>query len=186
MASDTWGWVYCLHDKINNICRIGKTKTSADNFGRIKSQTGYYPFPLEVIKFSFPNKNEAETHFHRTFKPKKVGGDWYSITPADFKREVQQYKFESDNTIKKAKAISKLTYVEPRHWYIIYGAREYKCEFITLYQIPVVLLRLKCRGKTVRIEIKQMFLYNLAKRGNEVICTALSSKGNKVVKIVFK
>lgn len=86
----TDGYVYCLHDEHNGICRIGKTDLKAT--GRIKSQVSYCPFPLHVFQVQVKNITETETALHRFFKSKKHKGDWYKIAPNEFLDQVKIIK----------------------------------------------------------------------------------------------
>lgn len=86
----TDGFVYCLHDIHNNICRIGKTDKKANN--RIQSQLSYYPFELIITKIAVKNITECETYLHRHFRPKKLKSDWYNINTEEFKVVIMKYK----------------------------------------------------------------------------------------------
>ena len=85
------GYVYCLYDKVNNICRIGKTKSNTINC-RVGSQKGYYPFPLESVKRVVKDYSGAELFLHQKFHPLKLNGDWFKITMKDFEKGLAEYK----------------------------------------------------------------------------------------------
>lgn len=81
------GQVYCLHDAEHSICRIGKTD-SVVRGRRQKEQIAYYPFELITYNEDVPNAICFEGHLHRFFKEKKKKGDWYNISPIEFKEAV--------------------------------------------------------------------------------------------------
>jgi len=86
----TDGFVYCLHDAKNSICRIGKTDKKANR--RIEGQIGYYPFELIPTKIAVKNITECERYLHAKFKSLKLKSDWYYIEPTQFELAVKEYK----------------------------------------------------------------------------------------------
>ncbi len=84
------GYVYCLHDETNNLCRIGKTHAGKSH--RIEGQVGYYPFPLKTYKVYVFQAMDVESYLHKLFKEYKVSGSWYKITPDMFHIQMDSYK----------------------------------------------------------------------------------------------
>lgn len=89
MSQRTDGYVYCLWDETNSICRIGKTAYDAK--GRIEGQLGYYPYPLKVYKHYVRFAFDVETYLHALFFNFKVKTSWYRIVPDDFNNQVKIY-----------------------------------------------------------------------------------------------
>lgn len=87
----TKGWIYCLHDLENNICRIGQTRDRG--LLRIMIQIKYYPFKIAYHTFPAESVNHAEMWFHNRFKTKKrdCGSDWFNITASEFIAEQSAY-----------------------------------------------------------------------------------------------
>lgn len=86
------GFIYCLHDIDNDICRIGQT---ADyQLERVKSQIKYYPFEIKYATIRVDYRDLAEKYFHNLFLDKKIGrgSDWFNITLDDFKKESEIYR----------------------------------------------------------------------------------------------
>lgn len=141
---------------------------------------------MKVSKHYFENHSKAETHFHRLFKPKQLRVSWYRIHPSEFNKEARLYKSWIKEFEVEAREKKKQEKIEnAKKWHVIYGASSYKCEFIHFNHVNS-LLRLKCLGKKIRVQLNTKKCYSEAKNGNERICKALSSKGNKIIKVVFK
>jgi hypothetical protein len=89
------GYVYCLWDKLNGICRIGKTAYDAK--GRIEGQLSHYPYPLTVTKQYAEDALRVEMYLHDLFLNFRVKNSWYRITPTDFNNQIKIYKKDFNN-----------------------------------------------------------------------------------------
>jgi len=76
------GFVYCLQDTKELICRIGITKN--DDFNRPKGQIGYYPRKLLMTIVECDDYSKTEKVLHGLFGDKRLNGDWFKITSFDF------------------------------------------------------------------------------------------------------
>ena len=83
------GYVYCLHDTKNDICRIGKTHIY--DLKRITHQIGYYPYELIDTKVYSGFIWDCEMYLHNMFKKYKLRGSWYKISPEDFWKHANEY-----------------------------------------------------------------------------------------------
>lgn len=81
------GYVYCLYDVKENICRIGKTSNSS--FGRQNNQAGYYHRKLLVTTVLVNDYSETEKSLHKIFADKKLKGDWFKISGFEFITAIQ-------------------------------------------------------------------------------------------------
>jgi hypothetical protein len=176
------GYVYCLHDFTNNICRIGKTK--AHKAGRIRSQTGYYPFELTPVSVYFIDESAAEKHFHKTFKSKNVRADWFKITPDDFDEEVRKYKLIVGEVV-ASRPIGVQSNGTIKYWRVLSESVEHKCDFVHI-NIGDGLLKLKCKDKFVSLQLEGAHGYRIAKDGNWVKAFASRKNSFKFVKVRFK
>lgn len=81
------GYVYCLHDAENNICRIGKTIN--EDMSRQKQQVGYYAFHLDITTIKVPNYTFCERFVHKALNNYRKKADWFNVTPDMFKEQVE-------------------------------------------------------------------------------------------------
>lgn len=178
------GYIYCLHDETNGICRIGKTKVYVK--GRIEGQAAYYPFELKITKFFFPDHTAAETHLHQTFNQFKHRADWYKITPTDFNKEVKKLKERLKAIAPPVfSAIGEKVEGKTKYWRLQYENKEYRCEFVHV-DFSLKIVRLRCEGKVVKVKFTNAFKYHDATGGYWIQGLALSKKGDKLVRIRFK
>ncbi len=121
MSVRTDGYVYCLWDGINKICRIGMTALDAK--GRIEGQVSHYPLPLEINKIFCHHVLDVEGYLHHLFKEFKVKNSWYRITPKMF--------FYQMKLLKSAKNLEHMPWAddhesrETRRWILTVNGREH-------------------------------------------------------------
>lgn len=176
------GYVYCLHDFTNDMCRIGKTKSHKT--GRIRSQTGYYPFELVTVSEFFLNEDKAEKHFHSIFKDKNIRADWFRITPKDFEEEVKKYKTANGEIYVQSKAVGVNSKGTVKYWRVLSDKGEYKCDFVHI-NFDKWVLKLKCNDKFVELQFTKLESYREAKNGTWVKAFASRNRSFKMVKVRF-
>lgn len=81
------GFVYCLHDEVNGICRIGKT--ASKDGSRQKQQLSYLPFEVKITTVAVDNHTYIERFIHRAFAEYRTRGDWFSISVEMFHEQVE-------------------------------------------------------------------------------------------------
>lgn len=185
------GYIYCLYDSTNNICRIGQTTTK--NQERQKSQMGYYPFELELHYFPVDNTNHAERYYHQYFKDKNKKSDWFSITPRDFYDLKSTYRqYYKDEYVKMVGSEPKMDvkpqafkYIEKKNpnykcakrWFISANEKMVECEFF-LYSPTTHKMYVIANGKKFNVCFKSLWNYTVAKDGkySDVTIESLDKK----------
>jgi len=130
------GFVYCLEDKINGICRIGKTISKEGM--RQKQQVAYLPFEVEVTTVAVDNHTYVERFIHKSLSEYRIRGDWFKISVEEFHKHVTLGKeslsvaiAETMNYHDKHTTYNHLTKSFPMESV----NRPYKCEFCDFISI---------------------------------------------------
>jgi len=171
------GYVYCLYDKPNNICRIGMSTVSDGS--RVKNQLSYYPHKLQVTKVNVYDPLFAETYLHQLFKSLKVNGSWYRITPDIFLKYINEYLEQKilevrkwvDDEVKRGIKLWKIKTIETYHVVELICAypRSNKCLF-------------KKDNKQFYAIFKNALGYFTAKNGTEVEVTIVNKSKTQKIK----
>ena len=75
------GYVYMIHDKVQNLYKIGKSITPEK---RVKAIMGSLPMETEAIHCAwFEDHGYAEQLFHGMFSAKRKGGEWFALDEED-------------------------------------------------------------------------------------------------------
>jgi hypothetical protein len=80
--NESGGYVYVI--KSDHGYKIGKTKRMKD---RAQLFSVKLPFPIEVVHYAwFDDYSATETELHRLFQSKRLGGEWFDLSPHDLDR----------------------------------------------------------------------------------------------------
>jgi hypothetical protein len=133
----TDGYVYCLYDTVQGICRIGITGREDDS--RIKTQIGYLPNPVEYKKYYTYYKLDVEKFLHQKFKPFKFNGDWFKVKPEEVEKEIKVLLERQKKPFEKGK-IDFFQYLNLKEMrVIIAGGRDFQHYKLMKYKMIEIL-----------------------------------------------
>lgn len=85
--NDRSGYVYLIHSEYGY--KIGKTKRMKE---RSQLFTVKLPFEIEVVHYAWHGDySAAEAALHRRFRDRRLGGEWFQLTPSDV-RSIKEFR----------------------------------------------------------------------------------------------
>jgi len=159
------GYVYCLMDTRNSICKIGMT---GHKLNRIKSLKSGCSSPQDMVHeiIEVDDRVEAENYLHRLFCKKRLHGEWFKevsfeLWRAELLRYIDEknkgardsvsfYKFlySTDYEIDHPIPITKIKQLEiPEYKIMIFLGKDFKSESVFRSKLDKILSNLPSQSK---------------------------------------
>lgn len=89
------GYVYCIMDFNNSICKIGM---SANEKKRVASIRSAYPHKTEFKIIKVQDRCEAERYMHKRFHNRRVHGEWFKgVSFDEYEEALNEYILKKNN-----------------------------------------------------------------------------------------